>query len=82
VFHFTRPSHDAKGADGRNAVQSPRLSGDCYGLRGRRSKALAGAGGEVNSAFVEEYVAYHGSVYRELASRIRGALAGDYLEAE
>jgi SAM-dependent methyltransferase len=51
-----------------------------YRIRGRRSRALTTAEGETLAAFIAEYVTYHGSVYRHLAARLRGAELGNYLE--
>jgi 4-hydroxy-2,2'-bipyrrole-5-carbaldehyde O-methyltransferase len=51
-----------------------------YSLRGRRSRALVGNNGDAYAALVQETIAYHGSVYTELAERLRGAPVGDYLE--
>jgi SAM-dependent methyltransferase len=51
-----------------------------YRLRGARSKAFADRRSDPLVAVVEEYATYHGSVYQELAARMRGAPSGDYLE--
>jgi len=56
-----------------------RRSGATYRLRGRRARALAGAGGDVLSALAEELVLYHGRVYRDLPRVARGERAPDYL---
>jgi SAM-dependent methyltransferase len=53
--------------------------GDRYHLRGARARALAGRDGDFLAAYLEEAIAYHGSAYRHLAERMRGAELGDYL---
>lgn len=51
-----------------------------YHLKGQRARALGAPNGDALAAFLEECIAYHGSVYRHLAARIKGAPLGDYLE--
>lgn len=51
-----------------------------FRIKGRRSRALAAAEGDPLRAVVEEFVGYHGSVYRNLAGRLRGGPLGNYLE--
>ncbi|MEW6502190.1 MAG: methyltransferase domain-containing protein [Thermodesulfobacteriota bacterium] len=50
-----------------------------YSLRGQRARALGQPSGDALVALVQECIAYHGSVYRHLAERIKGAPLGDYL---
>lgn len=51
-----------------------------YAVRGARSRLLLSADGDMIAGTIQEYVAYHSSVYRELTARLRGAPPGDYLE--
>jgi ubiquinone/menaquinone biosynthesis C-methylase UbiE len=50
-----------------------------YRIRGARSKALIAPANDPLAAVIEEFVTYHGSVYRHLADRLAGAPLGDYL---
>lgn len=50
-----------------------------YRLKGQRARALGDPSGDALAAFLEECVAYHGSAYRHLAARIKGAPLGNYL---
>ena len=51
-----------------------------YAVTGRRARALLGPDGDTLAATIQEFVAYHGSVYQELAARLGGAPPGDYLD--
>jgi 4-hydroxy-2,2'-bipyrrole-5-carbaldehyde O-methyltransferase len=53
--------------------------GEVYRLKGSRARALASESGDPLAAVVQEYVTYHGSVYKHLAARMSGAPLGDYL---
>jgi len=50
-----------------------------YRILGRRSRALAAVEGDPLAAWLQETVAYHGSVYLHLADRLKGQPLGDYL---
>jgi 4-hydroxy-2,2'-bipyrrole-5-carbaldehyde O-methyltransferase len=52
-----------------------------YGLKGKRAIALVQEVNDPFAVYLHEAVAYHGSVYVELARWIMGAPLGDYLEA-
>lgn len=52
-----------------------------YALRGKRSRSLSNEYGDPFAAMLQECIAYHGSVYHNLADRIGGAPQGDYLKA-
>ncbi|MBI5032858.1 MAG: class I SAM-dependent methyltransferase [Chloroflexi bacterium] len=51
-----------------------------YSLRGNRSRALVADDGDAIAAFVQEYVSYHGSVYRHLPERLQTGELGNYLQ--
>lgn len=51
-----------------------------YYLKGPCAQALAARDGDPLVAFIQEYVSYHGSVYRHLAGRLKGEPLGDYLQ--
>src|SRR5438552_13712185 len=51
-----------------------------YRIRGGYARAIAAKDGDALAAVIQEYVSYHGSVYRRLAGRLRGAPLGNYLE--
>jgi SAM-dependent methyltransferase len=52
-----------------------------FRLRGKRAIALAQEINDPFVAYLQEAVAYHGSVYIELTARIKGAPLGEYLDA-
>jgi SAM-dependent methyltransferase len=56
------------------------LAAGLYSLKGQRARALGDPNGDALAAFLEECIAYHGSVYRHLAGRIKGDPLGNYLE--
>src|SRR5207249_9414427 len=56
------------------------VKGGVYRIRGRYARAIAAKDGDPLAAVIQEYVSYHGSVYRHLAGRLRGAPLGNYLE--
>lgn len=51
-----------------------------YRIRGKRSKAVTGRGGDVPAAMVQAHVTYYSSAYRHTAERLRGAPLGKDLE--
>lgn len=53
---------------------------DRYSVRGSRSRALVADDGDAIAAFVQEYVSYHGSVYRHLPERLQTGELGNYLQ--
>ena len=55
------------------------LKNGVYRLEGKLSMALVGPNGDPLEATIEEMLSYHASVYQRLASRLRGAPPGDYL---
>jgi len=62
------------------AVKELALKDGRYRLRGRRARTLALDDGDQLAAMIDELATYHASVYRELASRMRGAPPGEYLD--
>src|SRR5438067_8935640 len=63
------------------------VKGGVYRIRGSRrhersgyARAMAAKDGDALVAVIQEYVSYHGSVYRHLAGRLRGQPLGNYLE--
>jgi SAM-dependent methyltransferase len=57
-----------------------RVNNDRYSIRGRRSRAIVSEVGDPFMAHVQESTWYSGSVYVELAARLRGAPLGTYLD--
>jgi len=55
-------------------------SNGVYTLEGKRARVLAEEDADPFAAYLQEAVSYHGSVYVELAARIKGAPLGEYLE--
>lgn len=51
-----------------------------YRLRGMFARALADPEADALAAMIEEFVTYHGSVYRHWPERLRGEPLGDYLK--
>ncbi len=51
-----------------------------YRLRGSRSRALVADDGGAIAAFAQEYVSYHGSVYRHLPERLQTGELGNYFQ--
>ena len=50
-----------------------------YHIRGRRSRAVVGATGDIVASMIEANVTYYSSVYRQAADRMHGAPLGDDL---
>jgi 2-polyprenyl-3-methyl-5-hydroxy-6-metoxy-1,4-benzoquinol methylase len=50
-----------------------------YHIRGKRSKAVVGATGDIVASMIEANVTYYSSVYRQAPDRIHGAPLGDDL---
>jgi 4-hydroxy-2,2'-bipyrrole-5-carbaldehyde O-methyltransferase len=57
-----------------------RVKNGRYSIRGRRSRAIVSDVGDPFMAHVQESTWYSGSVYVELAARMRGAPPGNYLD--
>ncbi len=55
------------------------LKNEMFHLRGKRSKAIAGAHGDMLAAMVQGNVTYYSDAYRNAAKRIRGGELGDDL---
>ncbi|MBI5289675.1 MAG: methyltransferase domain-containing protein [Chloroflexi bacterium] len=76
----TRPDLLDRALDLGVAVKELALKDGRYTLRGRRARTLALDDGDQLVAMIDELATYHASVYRDLASRMRGAPPGDYLD--
>lgn len=50
-----------------------------YEICGNCSLALTAGDGDPLRALIQEYITYHGSVFRHFAARLKGAPPGDYL---
>jgi SAM-dependent methyltransferase len=61
------------------SLKELKLESGLYRVVGKRSSALSNVQGDPLAAAIQEYVTYHGSVYRHLAPRLRGSELGDYL---
>lgn len=62
------------------ALKELGVGNGAYRLRGARSLALSDAKSDQLAAFIQESVAYHGSVYENLTARMRGEPLGNYLQ--
>jgi len=51
-----------------------------YGIRGKRSLALAGPDGDILSAIIQASTTYYNNSYRHAAARMKGAALGDDLK--